>query len=89
MERLHTLLEGFGWGMRLNSSCWKPIAAHTLHKAGYIARFLPPDWHGIILGLYILLNFLKKEIQKTERPFKLPKRSLHRLTDFRYLPFGV
>lgn len=62
LERLHTLLDAFGRGMRLKSSCWKPIVAHTLHKTGYIARFLSPDWYGIILGLYILLNFLKQEI---------------------------
>jgi len=59
---VHTLLEAFGRWMRLNSSCWKPIGANTLHKACYIARFLPSEWQGIILGLYILLNFLKQEI---------------------------
>lgn len=62
LERLRTLLEAFGWGMRLKSSCWKPIAAHTLHKTGYIASFLSPDRYSIILGFYILLNFLKQEI---------------------------
>lgn len=76
LERLHTLLEAFGWGMRLKSSCWKPIGAHALHKTRYISRFLLPEWYGIILGLYILLNLLKQEIEKTERLFKLPKRSV-------------